>query len=60
MFKLLGILVFAYVLYCVSTGAVYARSGWRGRSIERAGEPNYFWVVIAIYCGLSLALVFVF
>ena len=60
MFKALGIAVFAYVLYAASQGRVYAKSGPWGRVIEREHERTYFWVVIAIYTGLSLALFFVF
>ena len=59
-FKGLGIAVLAYTSYAVWRGRVYARSGAWGRSIERVSEPRYFWVVVAIYAGLSLALFFLF
>jgi hypothetical protein len=57
MFTLLGILVAAYTLWAAFDGKVYARSGVAGRTIARNDEPRYFWLVIAIYGGLSIALV---
>lgn len=60
MFKALGIVLFGYVLYAASRGRVYAKSGPWGRVIQRDHERTYFWAVIAIYAGLSLALFFVF
>ena len=60
MFKALGVLVALYVVYAVVQGEVYAKSGAWGRRVTRADSPEYFWVVIAIYAGLSLALIFVF
>ncbi|HYA28397.1 MAG TPA: hypothetical protein VEI95_06225 [Acidobacteriota bacterium] len=62
MFKLLGILVAAYTLWAVFNGKVVAKSsGLRAaRTITKANEPSYFWVVIAIYGGLSIALLTVF
>jgi hypothetical protein len=62
MFKVLGVLVALYTLWCAFDGKVFAKAGgWRqGRMIYREQEPRYFWVVIAIYGGLSLALMTVF
>ncbi len=60
MFKMLGILVALYTAYAVSKGEVYAKSGPWGRTVSRADSPEYFWVVIAIYAGLSVALITVF
>ena len=60
MFKALGVLVALYVAYAVTRGEVYAKSGAWGRTVARADSPEYFWIVIAIYAGLSLALIFVF
>lgn len=60
MFKAIGLLVFAYTIYAVIRGEVYAKSGIRGRIISKADSPGYFWVVIAIYSGLALALVTIF
>ena len=59
-FKGLAIAVLAYTLHAVSRGRVYARFGLWGRTIARETEPRYFWVVVAIYAGLSLALFFLF
>ena len=60
MFKALGILVGLYAAYAALAGSVYAKSGPGGRSIHRHEEPRYFWTVIVIYAGLSIALLTVF
>lgn len=60
MFKALGLLVGLYTLYAAVTGRVYAKSGAWGRTVSRAKSPEYFWVVIAIYAGVALAMVIVF
>jgi hypothetical protein len=59
-FKALGVLLGCYTAYAAWRGEVFARSRWSGRTIERAEEPRYFWVVIAIYAGLAVALLTVF
>ncbi len=59
-FQGLGILVFLYTLYSLSSGSVYAKAGAGGRSISRSDEPKEYWGVIIIYFGLSAALFFVF
>lgn len=60
MFKALGVLVGAYALYAAVKGEVYAKSGPWGRTVSREDSPEYFWVVVAIYAGLGLALMTVF
>lgn len=60
MFDVLGLLVGAYTLYAVVTGDVYVKSGPWGKTVSREESPEYFWVVIAIYAALALALVTVF
>lgn len=60
MFKALGLLVGLYTLYAAVTGRVHAKSGAWGRTVSRAKSPEYFWVVIAIYAGVALAMVIVF
>lgn len=60
MFKVLGLMVGLYTLYAAVTGEVYAKPGAWGRTVSRAESPEYFWVVIAIYAGLALALATVF
>lgn len=60
MFKVLGILVGLYTLYAAMNGKVYAKSGAWGRTVSRVDSPEYFWVVIAIYAGLSVALITIF
>lgn len=59
MFDALGVLLALYVGYAVVSGEVLAKSGHWARTVSRADSPRYFWVVIAIYAGLSLALVLV-
>ena len=60
MFKMLGLVVGLYTLYAAVKGEVYAKNGASGRVVSRAESPEYFWVVIAIYVGLTLALVTIF
>jgi len=60
MFKMLGILLALYTLYTAFKGEVYAKSGAWGRTLSRDGSPEYFWLVIAIYAGLSVALLTLF
>ena len=55
-FKTLGILVGLYTFFATLKGEVYAKSGPFGRMVSRASSPRYFWVIIAIYAGLSVAL----
>jgi hypothetical protein len=56
MFEALGILLGLYTAYAVATGSVFAKSGPWGRKVARANAPGYFWTVIAIYAGVSIAL----
>jgi hypothetical protein len=62
MFKVLGVLVALYTIVAALRGEVYAKSGGlrAARIINRQEEPRHFWVVIAIYGGLSVALLTVF
>ena len=60
MFKVIGAVLAIYVCYAVVDGSVYAKSGPSGRSVLRDESPGYFWVVIAIYAALSVALVLLF
>ena len=60
MFKVLGIFVALYTLYAACTGTVYAKSGVSGRMVSRKESLEYFWIVIVIYLGLSIALMTVF
>jgi hypothetical protein len=62
MFKLLGIIVAVYTLWAAFDGQVYAKTrGFAGaRIVSKDDEPRYFWVVIAIYGGLSIALMTIF
>lgn len=60
MFKLLGILVGLYTVYAIAAGSVYAKAGPGGGLVSRQASPDYFWIVIAVYAGLSLALLVYF
>ena len=62
MFKFLGILVGAYTLWAAFEGRVYAKPlGLRQiELITKQDRPRYFWVVIAIYGCLSVALLTIF
>jgi len=60
MFKALGLILGLYACYAALAGEVYAKDGVRGRTVSRAESPQYFWVVVAIYAGLALALATVF
>lgn len=60
LFTGLGILLGVYTLHAAMSGEVFAKSGPWGRTIRQANSPRYFWVVIVIYAGLSIALVTVF
>jgi hypothetical protein len=60
MFKILGVLVGLYALYAAVDGKVYAKSGAWGRTVSKVKSPEYFWLIIAIYAGLSIALLTVF
>lgn len=59
-FKLIGVLAGIYTLHAAIRGHVYAKAGVWGRTVSKSDEPTYFWVVIAIYAALSLALLTVF
>jgi hypothetical protein len=60
MFKFIGVLVAAYTVYAVFQGEVFAKSGPGGRTVTRDKNGTYFWVVVAIYASLAVALVVVF
>ena len=60
MFRLLGVAVLLYAAYGAWRGEVFAKSGPWGRAIVRQDSPGYFWVAIAIYGLLGLALLTVF
>lgn len=62
MFKLPGVFVAGYTLWSAFEGRVYARAGGlrAGRWFVRDNEPGYFWVAIATYGSLGVALMTVF
>jgi hypothetical protein len=60
MFTPLGLLVGLYTTYAACTGSVYARRGAWGSMIARDEEPIRFWVTIACYALLALAMIVIF
>ena len=60
LFKGIGILVFFYTISCVFTGEVYAKDKASGRTVTKADEPGYYWTIIVIYFGISIACFFFF
>lgn len=59
-FDTLGVVLALYTAYAAESGRVYTRHRAWGRTVLRSDEPRYFWCVIAIYSGLSVALVLYF
>jgi hypothetical protein len=59
-FALLGILLGIYTAYAAFRGSVFVRHRAWGRTVHRDETPAYFWSCIAIYGGLSIALLTVF
>jgi hypothetical protein len=60
MFKLVGLLVGLYTAQAAMKGEVYARKGAWGETVSRDKSPRYFWVVVAVYSCLAIALATVF
>lgn len=60
MFDLIGITLAIYTLIAAATGSVWTKSGVGTRLVSRENSPEYFWIVIAIYAGLSLAMIIFF
>lgn len=60
LFDLLGVCLALYTLHAAFTGSVYAKHRAWGRVVSRADEAGYFWVIIALYAGLSALLVVYF
>lgn len=64
MFKGIGILVAAYTAWAILNGRVHAKAGIGLRQymdvVTRDERPGYYWTVIVIYAGLSIALLTVF
>ena len=59
-FRIIGMAVGAYAIYTVVVGRALGGPNIAPRFVSRSDEPIYFWVHVAIYAGLSLALMFVF
>jgi hypothetical protein len=59
LFRLLGLLLAAYLLQALHSGHVYARSGFFGRDVSRA-QPFGYWSAVVTYALLAAALLLVF
>jgi hypothetical protein len=59
-FDMLGVLLAIYAVYAAWSGSVFARQGPWGRMFRRDEGQAYFWSIVAIYAGLSVALIFYF
>ena len=59
-FRLLGVLVAAYVAYGLARGAIYAKSGIWGRTFRRDEDAVGSWSAIVGYSVLAAMLFFVF
>ena len=60
LFRLLGVLLVAYLIQALHSGHVYARSGLFGRDLSRDAEPVSYWSAVVAYALLAAALLFVF
>ncbi|MGH8175888.1 MAG: hypothetical protein ACREV5_06460 [Steroidobacter sp.] len=60
MFKMLGVLLSIYVVHCLMTGAVLAKSGAWGRTYRRDENALGYWGAVGSYSVLVLALFFLF
>ena len=60
LFTFLGTLLIIYVIYAVTKGEVYAKSGAWGKRIYLEESPGEFWTAIVIYSVLSMLLLMFF
>jgi hypothetical protein len=60
LWKGIGLFVGGYVLVCIFKGEVHAKNGMQTDTVYRELEPFKFWFSIAIYAGLTVALLTVF
>lgn len=60
LFQALGALLALYVAYAIATGSVVVKDRWKSKRVRRDDAPREFWVCIAIYAALTVALLFWF
>jgi hypothetical protein len=60
LFRLLGLLLAAYLLQALHSGHVYARSGFFGRDVSRDAQPFGYCSAVVTYALLAAALLLVF
>jgi len=57
--KAVGLILLAYVVYCIARGRIDARmAGAAARPVLRSERPVFFWFVIS--CHITVALVMMF
>lgn len=60
LFQTFGVLLALYVAYAIATGSVVVKDRWKSKRVSRDEAPREFWICIAIYAALTLALLFIF
>ena len=60
LFKLLGAAVVCYVVYALTTGAIFAKYRAWGRTFRRSEDAAGYWSAIVAYVVLAGMLLFVF
>lgn len=60
LFTLLGAMLIVYVIYAVTCGVVYARSGVWGKRVDKEESPDEFWRAVAIYTVIGILLLIFF
>jgi hypothetical protein len=60
LFQIIAVPVALYALYAALAGEVYAKAGAWGRTISRQDSPVDFWMTVAIYAGLAVAMATLF
>lgn len=57
MFKPLGLLLVGYVVYALTTGRIFAKSGAWGKTCSRDESPASYWSAVIAYACLAAMLV---
>jgi hypothetical protein len=60
LFRLLGVLLAAYLIQALHSGHAYARSGLFGRDLSRDAQPFGDWSAVLAYALLAAVLLLVF
>lgn len=54
--RITGFALFAYTVYAIIQGQIYSKSGRGGGIVSKDESPDAFWLTVAIYFGVSIAL----